>query len=135
MMRRVAFLSGAIVALCLLLPASAVRAQERWAALASNDEASASVVWGDSREDASKRAVAACRKISKLCADVPATTPNPDDIFTVMCCNNPRHACAVGVDSTNEASLAMVQKVFDDAGFSACKVVKHMSARTGGRID
>jgi hypothetical protein len=135
MTRGFSFLSGAFLLLFLLLPASALRAEERWAALASIDDTSAPVVWGNSKEEASRRAMAACQKISRLCGTVPAVTSRTEDIFTVMCCNNPRRGCAVGVDTTREASLAMVQKTFDDAGFSGCWVVKRVSARTGRRVD
>jgi hypothetical protein len=135
MVRGLVFLSSAFLVVSLLLSAPAVEAADRWAALASNDEANASVAWGDSRDEASHRAVAACKKISNLCGDKAAATPNADDIFTVMCCNRPRHACAIGVETKREVSQAQVQRVFDDAGFSNCRVLKRMSARTGRRID
>jgi hypothetical protein len=134
-MRGSVFLSGAFLVVSLLLSAPAAEAQERWAAVSSTDDGSGPVVWADSKEEASRRALAACRKVSDTCSDRAATTPDTSDILTVMCCNSPRHACGVGAESTREASQAQVQKMFDGEGFSNCRVIKHLSAETGARID
>ena len=131
MLRITAFLAGAFLVFALSLSGTTANAQERWAAVASDDDSESPVVWADSKEEANRRALAACRKISKTCGDRAGSTNVMSHTFTVMCCNKPRHGCSAGVEETREASLAMVQKVFDDAGFSSCKVIKRMSAKTG----
>lgn len=135
-MRAGAALIGALLMMLGLtwLPSTA-RAQERWAAIASDDDLDAPVVWAETKEEAVRKALAACKKESDTCGERPASTPDMSHIFTVMCCNKPRHGCAIGVEKTREESLAMVQKVFDDAGFSSCKVQRRMSAQTGKKLD
>lgn len=135
-MRQIATnLAAALIIANLLGAVSAVKAQGRWAAIASDDDSESPVVWAESKDEAVRKALAACKKVADTCGDRPASTPDMSHIFTVMCCNKPRHGCAIGVDKTRDTSLAMVQKVFDDAGFSSCKVIRRMSAQTGRRVD
>jgi hypothetical protein len=135
MFRNIPALLGVFLIGTLLLWSHPVTAQDRWAAVASDDKAESPVVWADGREEAMHRALAACKRISKTCGDPPAVTSELSHIFTVMCCANPRHGCAIGVDATRDESLKQVQKVFDDAGFSSCRVLRHVSAGTGKTID
>src|ERR1700676_1528236 len=106
------------VAFFVTLLFSATAAQAEWAGVASTDDGSGPVVWANSKEQVTRKALAACERVSDTCSDRPATTPNTSDIFTVMCCNNPRHACGVGAESTLEASRAQVRRMFEDNGFS-----------------
>lgn len=130
-----AIIAGAMIIFGLSTAGAQAQAQERWAAVASDDDAESPVVWAATKEEAVRKAIAACKKETDTCGDRPASTPDMSHIFTVMCCNKPRHGCAIGVDKTREESLSMVQKVFDDAGFSSCKVMRRMSAQTGKKLD
>src|SRR5215831_10831098 len=46
--------------------------QRRWAALDPNGEGSSPVAWGATEEEARQRALEACKKVSKTCANGPA---------------------------------------------------------------
>ena len=50
-------------------------AQQRWAAIDPNSESSSPVVWGPTEDEARQRAVEACKRLSKTCANGPASTP------------------------------------------------------------
>lgn len=130
-----AALAGVFILASLAMAPTAARSQERWAAVASDDDAESPVVWGGSKDEAVRKALAACRRNSETCGERPASTPDMSHVFTVMCCNKPRHGCAIGVDKSREDSQAMVQKVFDDAGFTSCKVQRRLSAQTGRKLD
>ena len=69
--------------------------QQRWAAIDPNREVTSTVVWGASEVQAKERAVDACEKVSKTCANGPATTNDMGDVFAVMCCARPKLGCAV----------------------------------------
>src|SRR5262245_14107185 len=91
--------------------------QRRWAAIDPNREASSAVAWGPTEAEARQRAVEACKRVSKTCAGVPASTDTPDDVFAVMCCARPSQGCAVSVAGNRQDALKSVQKTFSDAGF------------------
>lgn len=135
MFRGISAVFGALLIGSLLLASLSAAAQDRWAAVAADNKAQSPVVWAGGKEQAISRALAACKRISNSCSSSPAATNQLSDVFTAMCCNNPRYGCAVGVGATREDSLKKVQKVFDDAGFSSCTVPRRMSAETGKTID
>jgi hypothetical protein len=114
------------------LPGSAQ--ERRWAAIDPNSDASSPVAWGSSEAQAQKRAIEACSQVSKTCASAPALTDQAKDIFAVMCCTQPRSGCAVGVAATRQDALKSVQKTFDDAGYSNCKLRHYISAGTGKKL-
>jgi hypothetical protein len=65
-------------------------AQERWAAIDPNSETSSPVVWGATEEEARERAIEACKRVSKTCANGPASTRDMRETFAVMCCTSRR---------------------------------------------
>jgi hypothetical protein len=125
----------AVAALLLLVlsgfEARSQQGQKRWAAIDPNREGSSPVAWGPTEAEARKRAVEACRRVSKTCADGPASTDEPDDVFAVMCCSRPGRGCAVAVAGSRQEALKAVRKTFTDAGFSNCSLRQYLSAATG----
>ena len=49
----------------------------------------------------------------------------------MMCCTNPRFACAVYPATTREKAHEKVTGIFVDAHFSECAIKGYYSARTG----
>ncbi len=105
--------------------------QQRWAAIDPNREVSSTVVWGASEVQAKERAVDACEKVSKTCANGPATTNDMGDVFAVMCCARPKLGCAVAAAESREDAQASVRKNLTDAGYSSCTLRHYMSAGNG----
>jgi hypothetical protein len=105
--------------------------QQRWAAIDPNREVSSAIVWGSSEGQAKERAVQACEKVSKTCANGPATTNEMDDVFAVMCCSRPRLGCAAAAAESREDASTSVRKNLTDAGFSSCTLRHYMSAGSG----
>jgi hypothetical protein len=124
---RLAAVTGAL----LLTLSAAASAQERWAAIAPNQENSSSVVWATTKEQAKELAVLACKQSSKTCAETPASTNGMDHYFAVMCCTAPKNACAAGVGPSREASLKEVKTVLFDGGYTKCKLNSYFRAGTG----
>ncbi len=122
--------------LLLLMALSAVHAwsqpsRQRWAAIDPNREGSSPVAWGATEEQARQRAVEACKRVSKTCADGPASTNTADDVFAVMCCSRPSQGCAISVAESRRDAMKALQKMFSDAGFSNCSLRQYLSAATG----
>ena len=46
------------------------------------------MVWGATEEEARQRAVEACKRLSKTCANGPASTNDMKEVFAVMCCSS-----------------------------------------------
>lgn len=115
----------------LSLGGTIVHAGDWYASVAPNEELSAPVVWGKTQEDTAAAALKACRELSDSCSTRPAWTDTKDDVFALMCCNKPKIGCAIGVGLIEEMAKKNVQKTFDDAGYSSCKIGKYLSARTG----
>jgi hypothetical protein len=111
-------------------PASAQQ-QQRWAALDPNSESSSPVVWGANEDEARQRAVEACKRLSKTCANGPASTQDMKEVFAVMCCTQPRVGCAASAAANRREALKNVQEMFADAGYKDCSVQHYMSAGTG----
>jgi hypothetical protein len=111
-------------------PASAQQ-QQRWAALDPNSESSSPVVWGASEDEARQRAVEACKRLSKTCANGPASTRDMKEVFAVMCCTQPRVGCAASAAANRREALKNVQEMFADAGYKNCSAQHYMSAGTG----
>ena len=105
--------------------------QQRWAAIDPNREVSSAVVWGASEVQAKERAVEAGEKVSKTCANGPATTNDMGDVFAVMCCARPKLGCAVAAAESREDAQASVRKNLTDAGYSSCTLRHYMSAGNG----
>ena len=108
-------------------------AQQRWAAVDPNSESSSPVVWGATEDEARQRAVEACKRLSKTCANGPASTHDLHEVFAVMCCKQPRVGCAASAASNRREALKNVQEMFADAGYKDCSVQHYMSAATGKR--
>ena len=107
--------------------------QQRWAALDPNNESSSPVVWAASEDEARQRAVEACKRVSKTCANGPASTQDLKEVFAVMCCKQPRVGCATSAAANRREALKNVQEMFADAGYKDCSVQHYMSAATGRR--
>jgi hypothetical protein len=105
--------------------------QPRWAAIDPNREVSSGVVWGSTEAQAKERAVDACEKVSKTCANGPATTNDMGDVFAVMCCSRPKLGCAAAAADSREDATTSVRKNLTDAGFSSCTLRHYMSAGSG----
>ena len=113
------------------LHASPQSSRQRWAAIDPNREASSAVAWGPTEREARERAVEACTKVSKTCANGPASTDTLDDVFAVMCCSRPSRGCAASVAATRQEAMQAVQKTFSDAGYSNCSLRHYLSAASG----
>ena len=112
----------------------AQKKSEHWAALTPDSNAHAYFGWGTTREKANAAALRTCRRVSRGCAVPPGSTPNLNDIFALMCCTNPRLACAVYPAAAKEMAHEKVTGLFIDAHFSNCAVKGYYSARTGKRL-
>jgi hypothetical protein len=108
-------------------------AQQRWAAIDPNSEGSSPVVWGPSEDEARQRAVEACKRVSKTCANGPASTNDMKEVFAVICCTQPRPGCAASAAASRRDALKNVQEMFADAGYKDCSARHYMSAATGKR--
>ena len=108
-------------------------AQQRWAAVDPNSEGSSPVVWGATEDEARQRAVEACKRVSKTCANGPASTQDMKEVFAVMCCTQPRVGCAASAAVSRRDALKNVQEMFAGAGYKDCSPRHYMSAATGKR--
>jgi len=127
---------GFFAAVCLALLTVATAAQEElYAAIDANNEDSSVVAWDSTKEGADKKAVEACKRVSKTCSGRPSYTNTLDDTFAYMCCQRPRFGCSIGVGAKREDAIAMVRKTFSDAGFSECSPPRYISARTGKKLN
>jgi hypothetical protein len=115
----------------LVLHCGVAAAQDRWAALVPNQENSSTVVWATSKDQAKKLAVLACKEVSQTCAETPATTNGMDHVFAVMCCSDPKSACAAGVGANRDKALKEVKSVLSDAGYAKCSLKSYFKAGTG----
>jgi len=128
------WLLAALIVLGVGAQSHAVAAQQRrWAALDANGEGTAPVRWGATEEEARQRAVEACKKVSKTCADGPASTHDLNEVFAIVCCTEPRRGCAVSAAANRREAAKNVQAMFADAGYKDCSVQHYMSAATGNR--
>ena len=75
------------------------------------------VAWGSTETQAKERAVEACEKVSKTCANGPATTNDMDDVFAVMCCSRPKLGCAAAAAESREDASTSVRKNLTEAGY------------------
>ena len=113
--------------------ASPSLAQQRWAAVDPNSDASSPVVWANSEAEARQRAMEACARLSQTCANGPAATGDMGDVFAFVCCTTPRAGCAVSAAASRRQALRNVMKMFDEAGYSQCALRHYMSAASGKR--
>jgi hypothetical protein len=120
----------AVTALLFILCGHA-NAQERWAAITPNLENSSTVVWATTKEQAKKLANLACKQVSQTCAETPASTDGMDQMFAIMCCEEPKSGCAAAVGADKDAALKEVKKLFTDGGFSQCTLKSYFKAGTG----
>lgn len=112
-------------------PQLAPAQQKRWAAVDPNSETSSPVAWGATEDEARQRAIDACRRLSKTCANGPAVTDDMREVFAVMCCEAPRTGCAVSAAANRREATKAVQQMFADTGYSKCAVRHYISAGTG----
>jgi hypothetical protein len=105
--------------------------QRRWAAIDPNSETSSPVVWGANEEEARSRAVEACKRVSKTCANGPAVTEDLREVFALVCCTKPKTGCAAGAAANKREASRNVQQMFTDAGYSDCAVRHFLGASTG----
>ena len=105
--------------------------QPRWAAIDANREATSPVAWGSTEGQAKERAVEACEKVSKTCANGPAATNDTGDVFAYMCCSRPKFGCAVAPGDTQDEATTTVRKTLTDAGYGNCTLRHHLSAGNG----
>jgi hypothetical protein len=105
--------------------------QKRWAAIDPNSETSSPVVWGANEEEARTRAVEACKRISKTCANGPAVTDDLREVFALMCCAKPKTGCAAAAAANKREASRNAQQMFADAGYSDCAVRHFLGASTG----
>jgi hypothetical protein len=124
-------LAATAVPLLALLFCGQAAAQERWAAIVPNQENNETVVWATTKEQAKKLAVLACKQVSQTCADTPASTNGMDHVFAIMCCKDPKSACAVGVGATRDTALKEVKGVLSEAGYDKCSLRSYFKAGTG----
>jgi len=124
-------LAAALVLCVLVMLPGAAGAQERWAAIAPNLENSATVVWATSKDQAKKLAVLACKQVSSTCAEQPASTNAMDHVFAVMCCSDPKTACAAAVGDSRQVALKEVKRMFSDEGYAQCSLKSYFKAGTG----
>jgi hypothetical protein len=110
---------------------AALAQQARWAAVDANREASSPVAWGNSESQAKERAVEACEKVSKTCANGPGATNDTGDVFAYMCCTRPKLGCAVAPGDSPDEAAALVRKTLTDAGYGNCALRHHLSAGNG----
>lgn len=106
-------------------------AAERWAAIAPNNEASSTVVWATSKDQAKRLAIDACQDVSSTCASNPASTNDMSHYFAIMCCTKPQEGCAASVGSSRKEALSIVKKTLSDADYSSCKLKSYIKAGTG----
>jgi hypothetical protein len=125
------------VVLGLMAAASAIlgpvlaQQQKRWAAIDPNSETSSPVVWGANEEEARSRAVEACKRISKTCANGPAVTEDLREVFALVCCTKPKTGCAAAAAANKREASRNAQQMFSDAGYSDCSVRHFLGASTG----
>jgi len=124
-------LAATTVPLLALLYCGPAIAQERWAAIVPNQENNETVVWATSKEQAKKLAVLACKQVSQTCAETPASTNGMDHVFAIMCCSDPKSACAAGVGANRSKALKEVKGLLSDAGYSKCSLKSYFKAGTG----
>jgi hypothetical protein len=121
--------SLAVAASLLLAPAAAQ--QKRWAAVDPNSETSSPVAWGSTEVEARQRAIEACKRLSKTCANGPAVTDDLKEVFAVVCCEQPRAGCAASAAANRRDAAKNAQQMFADAGYSNCSVRHYLQAGTG----
>ena len=118
-----------VLAMMASVPAT-VAAQQRWAAVDPNSESSSPVAWGATEDEARQRAVESCKRVSKTCANGPASTSDMREVFVVMCCAQPKAGCAAAAAASRRDAQKNVQEMFADAGYKDCSVRHYMSAAT-----
>jgi hypothetical protein len=112
-------------------PALLGQQPKRWAAIDPNSETSSPVVWGASEEEARSRAVEACKRVSKTCANGPAVTDDLREVFALVCCAKPKAGCAAAAAANKREAVRIAQQMFADAGYSDCAVRHYLGASTG----
>ena len=126
------FIARLAAAVLLVILCGHSDAQERrWAAIAPNLENSSTVVWATTKDQAKKLALLACKQVSQTCAETPASTDGMDQMFAIMCCEEPKSGCAAAVGADRETALKEVKKLFTDGGFSQCSLKSYFKAGTG----
>ena len=89
------------------------------------------MVWGTTEDEARQRAIDACKRLSKTCANGPAVTDDLKEVFAVVCCEQPRTGCAASAAANRRDAAKNAQQMFADAGYSTCSVRHYIQAGTG----
>jgi hypothetical protein len=126
-----AVLAASVTAAAMLAPGAAQ--QRRWAAVDPNNETSSAVAWGANEEEASRRAIEACKRVSETCANGPAVTDDMREVFALVCCTKPKLGCAASAAANKRDASRAAQKMFAEAGYSECAVRHYLQAGTGKR--
>jgi len=126
-----AVLLGLMAAAGLASESGLAQQQKRWAAIDPNSETNSPVVWGANEEEARSRAVEACKRVSKTCANGPAVTEDLREVFALVCCTKPKTGCAAAAAANKREATRNAQKMFTDAGYSDCSVRHFLGASTG----
>jgi hypothetical protein len=109
----------------------AAQQSKRWAAIDPNSETSSPVVWGANEEEARNRAMEACKRVSKTCANGPAVTDDMKEVFALVCCAKPKVGCAAAAAPNKREAQRNAQQMFSEAGYSDCAVRHFLGAATG----
>ena len=87
--------------------------------------------WGATEDEARQRAIEACKRLSKTCANGPAVTDDLKEVFAVVCCEQPRTGCAASAAANRRDAAKNAQQMFADAGYANCSVRHYIQAGTG----
>ena len=135
---------SAVFAVISCLMATTAVAQERWAAQVPYTGGSGPVAFADSKDLATKRALAACRKRHDTCATSPASVLVSDySLFVTTCCRvNGDDRCHIqatpkgGDEGRRDAYRASI-RAFENNGLPTGECWREgvYSVRTGDRLD
>ena len=108
----------------------AVAQQQRWAAIDPNSEGSSPVVWGATEDEARQRAVEACKRLSKTCANGPAVHRRHEGgVRRHVLRAAARRAAPPRPRPIGAMPPRTSQEMFADAGYTNCSVRHYMSGR------
>jgi hypothetical protein len=119
-----------LIFMALILFMAPAYAAERWAALASSNEAVAPIAWGKNQKAAAKAAFEACTAVSKTCSSNPATTNNSKAVFAEVCCLYPKMGCVAAAAKTAEDASKVGLSVIKKAGYSGCTMMRSVGVKT-----
>ena len=119
-----------LLATILILGLASV-AEAQWASQVPATDKRTTIVWGATEQEAEKKALDECKKISTLCATSAATTQNMDHIFVTMCCTKPRSGCQISGAVTASEARKQSLEIFKKAGYSSCTMKSALRVKDG----